>query len=64
MVGQGTGLGTHILDDETIKLEVEKGMVKGSYDTPVRFGRPSKPSTFNEKGYSDHLPISMVLGEK
>ncbi len=28
---------------------------------PVRFGRPSK--TLNENGYSDHLPIAMVLEE-
>jgi predicted extracellular nuclease len=36
--------------------------VKGKYNTPIRFGRPS--SDFNEKGFSDHLPIELVLSEK
>ena len=52
--------GRFILDEHTVKLEVYEGMVSGRYDTPVRFGQ-SKP---NLNGFSDHLPISFVLGEK
>ena len=39
-------------------------MVKGDYNTPIRFGRPSSKSSFNVKGFSDHLPIELVLLER
>ena len=28
---------------------------------PLRFGRPSSPSSFNENGFSDHYPISIRI---
>ena len=59
-IAKKTGL--FALDDQKVGLEVYAGMVKGRYNTPVRFGRPS--SKYNPNGFSDHLPISMVLGEK
>lgn len=37
-------------------------MVKGEYEVPIKFGRPSDHS-LNEHGYSDHLPISTTLIE-
>jgi len=37
-------------------------MVKGRYKQPIKFGRPSNKS-LNEKGFSDHLPISLTLEE-
>lgn len=37
-------------------------MVKGDYNTPIRFSRPNK-SDYNPKGFSDHLPIKLVLEE-
>lgn len=37
-------------------------MVKGDYNTPVRFSRPTK-ADYNEHGFSDHLPIKLVLEE-
>ncbi len=52
--------GAFILDEEEVKLEIFPGMISGRYDTPIRFGQ-SKP---NLEGFSDHLPISFVLGEK
>ena len=52
--------GAFNLDESSVKLEVFSGMISGRYDTPVRFGQ-SKP---NMAGYSDHLPISFILGEK
>jgi len=45
---------------DVIKFE---GMVHGRYQTPVRFGLPSKASTYNSDGYSDHLPIQLILKE-
>ena len=48
------------IDEKKVRLEIFDGMVSGRYDTPVRFGQ-EKP---NLKGYSDHLPVSFVLGEK
>lgn len=38
-------------------------LTSGSYKKPVKFGRPNS-STFNLKGYSDHLPIKIILIEK
>ena len=52
--------GAFNLDESSVKLEVFSGMISGRYDTPVRFGQ-SKP---NMAGYSDHLPIYFILGEK
>jgi endonuclease/exonuclease/phosphatase family metal-dependent hydrolase len=37
-------------------------LVKGRYRTPVRFSRPS--DKLNMKGYSDHLPIELILKEE
>ncbi len=36
----------------------------GRYPTPLRFGRPSKPSSFDRDGYSDHFPITLTLVER
>ena len=38
-------------------------MVK-SLGRPKRFGRPSSPSQYDEDGFSDHIPIAIVLEEK
>lgn len=40
------------------------GMTKGDYNTPVRFSRPSEESSFNPNGFSDHLPIELLIEEK
>lgn len=48
------------LKEETVNLEIYPGMVSGRYNEPVRFGQ-IKP---NLSGFSDHLPISFILGEK
>jgi hypothetical protein len=37
-------------------------LIKGDYDTPVKFSRPSE-SAFNDKGFSDHLPVSLIVEE-
>ncbi|WP_075602559.1 endonuclease/exonuclease/phosphatase family protein [Saccharicrinis aurantiacus] len=52
--------GTFRVNEDSISIEVYDGMVKGKYNTPVRFGQ-EKP---NLAGYSDHLPISFILEEK
>lgn len=41
----------------------EEMVASGDYPRPVRFGRPSRQSSFNRQGFSDHFPISMVLRE-
>ena len=38
-------------------------IVQGIYKRPVKFGRPASPSSYNPNGYSDHLPIELVLNE-
>jgi len=35
----------------------------GDYPKPIPFGRPSKPSSYDPAGYSDHFPISVMLEE-
>lgn len=47
---------------EPAKIEVFDGMVKGKYNTPIRFKRSDKK--YNANGFSDHLPISIKLIEK
>ncbi len=37
-------------------------MIEGKYETPIKFGRPSDDS-LNEKGFSDHFPITVTLEE-
>ncbi len=39
------------------------GMTQGEYNKPVRHSRPSQ-SDYNRDGYSDHLPIHLVLTER
>ncbi|WP_339656674.1 hypothetical protein [uncultured Maribacter sp.] len=38
-------------------------LTSGSFKRRSSLGRPNS-STFNQNGYSDHLPIKMVLIEK
>lgn len=52
--------GDFVLDESNVKLEIFDRMVSGRYDTPVRFGQKNPKLS----GYSDHLPISFILGEK
>lgn len=52
------------IDDDAARIVnfEDLNMTKGRYGTPIRFGRPS--SGLDEEGYSDHLPIAMILKEK
>jgi endonuclease/exonuclease/phosphatase family metal-dependent hydrolase len=36
----------------------------GLYPAPRRFGRPSRSSTFDRDGYSDHYPVAVMLRER
>jgi len=49
---------------DSFRIECFENMVKGRYNSPIRFGRPSKKSSYNEKGFSDHLPVSALIEEK
>ncbi|MCP4633067.1 MAG: endonuclease/exonuclease/phosphatase [candidate division Zixibacteria bacterium] len=51
------------VDIKTVKVEIFPEMTFGTYKAPKRFGRPSKKSTYNPEGYSDHFPISVILEE-
>ena len=39
-------------------------LVKGEYKKPVSFGAPSNARSYNPNGFSDHLPIHLILEEK
>ena len=47
---------------DSVQIVYYPEMVKGDYNTPIRFSRPSR-SDYNDKGYSDHLPIELVVEE-
>jgi endonuclease/exonuclease/phosphatase family metal-dependent hydrolase len=53
-------------DDEgnyNVKVEMFDAMVSGGrYPNPVNYGRPAKRSSYNPDGFSDHYPISIVVG--
>ena len=44
---------------DSIKIENSSEMAHRG--KPRRFGRPSKKSTYNKNGFSDHFPISVML---
>lgn len=52
--------GKFVLEENTVSIEILEGMTSGRYNSPIRYGQ-KKP---NITGYSDHLPISFMLGEK
>ena len=54
--GRDTGLSVKL---DSIKIENSSEMAHRG--KPRRFGRPSKKSTYNENGFSDHFPISVIL---
>lgn len=47
----------------TVSIVEYPEITKGAYKKPVKFGRPSAPSSYDPTGYSDHLPIELVLNE-
>ncbi len=52
------------INKDAFRIESFDNMVEGRYNTPVRFGRPSKKSSYNTDGFSDHLPVSVLIEEK
>lgn len=48
---------------ESVDIIAYPEMIKGDYNTPIRFSRPSS-SDYNPDGFSDHLPIKLVLEER
>ena len=48
---------------DSARIERFPEMRSGSYEVPRRFSRPSS-SSYDEDGYSDHFPISMILEEQ
>lgn len=48
---------------ESVDIVNLPGMTKGNYQEPVRHSRPSQKE-YNPDGFSDHLPIHLVLEEK
>jgi len=39
-------------------------IASGDYPKARKFGRPSGATTFDQEGYSDHFPITMILDER
>ena len=63
MVSKGIVLGKKIrVKENSIEIILFPEMVKGEYNVPIKFGRPSGNS-LNEIGFSDHLPVSVMLEE-
>ena len=63
-----------IKNDSKVKVKKENGKDKvaifkpsamiGSSGRPKRFGRPSRPSSFDNTGFSDHFPITAEIKSK
>ncbi len=54
------------LNPETYRVNIlmyPEMMAGGDYPKPKPFGRPSKASTYDPTGYSDHFPISVGVEE-
>jgi hypothetical protein len=51
------------IGQSSLKIESYPGMVSKNGE-PIRYGRPSQKSSYNQKGFSDHLPISVQILEK
>ncbi len=47
----------------TVKIINYPELTSGSYQKPIRFSRPSRDN-YDPDGFSDHLPIELVLNEK
>ncbi len=47
---------------QPVQIIIFDGMVSGEYNAPVRFSRPSEDLNLN--GFSDHLPIELILNEE
>jgi hypothetical protein len=63
MVSKGIINGSKVkVKENTAEIVAFPEMVTGQYKYPVKFGRPFN-GTLNEEGFSDHLPISVVLVE-
>lgn len=63
MVSKGIASGNKFsVEENSTDIVTFPEMVKGEYKTPIKFGRPSDHS-LNENGFSDHLPISVILKE-
>jgi endonuclease/exonuclease/phosphatase family metal-dependent hydrolase len=64
MISKGIVLGKKIrVKENSTEIIAFLEMVKGEYKVPIKFGRPSDNS-LNENGFSDHLPISVMLLEE
>ena len=52
-----------LVPDSVEVLRLPEMISGGRYPAPLRFGRPSRASTFDEDGFSDHFPIAVRLRE-
>jgi endonuclease/exonuclease/phosphatase family metal-dependent hydrolase len=63
MISKGIALGRKFqVEENSTGIVTFPEMLKGQYKIPIKFGRPSDHS-LNENGFSDHLPISVLLKE-
>lgn len=47
-----------------VRIEMFDEMISGGrYPNPIPFSRPAEKSRYNPNGFSDHYPISIVIGE-
>lgn len=53
----------HPFKVNSVRIVDDPRLTTGEYKKPIRFSRPSK-SDYNQTGFSDHLPIELVIEEK
>ncbi len=61
VIKQGTPFSVDEASVQVLRFpEMQSG---GDYKGPRKFGRPSRKSSFDDTGFSDHFPIAMTLQE-
>ncbi len=51
------------IDLSSTRIEMMTGMMNSKNNSPVKFSRPAEKE-FNDKGFSDHYPVSLIMEEE
>lgn len=65
MVSKSIASNSHLYPFKVVSTDIlaYDEMVSGDYKKPIRFSRPSS-SSYDPDGFSDHLPIELILQER
>lgn len=61
MISKGFLFGNSRLSFKRKSVKIEKFKEMTKRGKPKRFGRPSSKKSYDEDGFSDHFPVSIVI---